>query len=363
MHRAGTSLIARVVNLLGVYLGPEEHLMKPQKDNPSGYWENQLLTDLNEEILSRFGGTWDKPPIFPERWEKSPKIADLRRRARRIVREDFRDAPLWGWKDPRTCITLPFWQRLFPRMRYVICLRNPVDVAKSIERRNGFPLEKRADLWLCYMKSALEHTAGQPRLLVSYEDFMTSWEEELPSLSKFLGRARQAEKPNVKRAVHRFVRQDLQHHRTSIASVVREHRIPFPAKALFTVLKAYASIKEAHGLGQSRRYHEIQDTLDGFSQHSTAAQDDAERLKAENAGLAQDIAGISNELARTRADAAETSNELARTRADAAETSNELARTCAELAAIKGSYGYRFMRLYGSIIDRLFSKNNRRQRP
>ena len=29
MHRSGTSLVSRVLNVLGVYLGPEEHLMRP----------------------------------------------------------------------------------------------------------------------------------------------------------------------------------------------------------------------------------------------------------------------------------------------------------------------------------------------
>jgi hypothetical protein len=41
---------------------------------------------------------------------------------------------LWGWKDPATCLTLAFWQTLLPHMRYVICIRNPLDVAISMER-------------------------------------------------------------------------------------------------------------------------------------------------------------------------------------------------------------------------------------
>lgn len=58
MHRSGTSLITRVLNLLGVYLGPEEHLITANADNPKGFWEHDLFKRRNDEILERLGGTW-----------------------------------------------------------------------------------------------------------------------------------------------------------------------------------------------------------------------------------------------------------------------------------------------------------------
>ena len=51
MHRSGTSLATRALHLLGVSLGPDEHLMRPRADNPLGFFEHQPLTDLNDEIL------------------------------------------------------------------------------------------------------------------------------------------------------------------------------------------------------------------------------------------------------------------------------------------------------------------------
>lgn len=116
MHRSGTSLITRVTNLLGVYLGREDLLLEPKADNPTGFWEHQLVKDLNEEILSRFGGSWHEPPEFPAGWESSPALGDLRQRARKLMEGEFGSQPLWGWKDPRTCLTLPLWQRVLPPM-------------------------------------------------------------------------------------------------------------------------------------------------------------------------------------------------------------------------------------------------------
>ena len=42
MHRSGTSIVSRLLNLLGAHLGPEDDLMPPKPDNPTGFWEALL---------------------------------------------------------------------------------------------------------------------------------------------------------------------------------------------------------------------------------------------------------------------------------------------------------------------------------
>ena len=56
MHRSGTSMIARILNLCGLYLGPQDKMMPPKPDNPQGFWENIDLAVLNENILMHLGG-------------------------------------------------------------------------------------------------------------------------------------------------------------------------------------------------------------------------------------------------------------------------------------------------------------------
>src|SRR5262249_44321085 len=131
MHRSGTSLVTRVVNLLGVYLGPENHLLAAAADNPKGFWEHRHMVETSEAILSAFAGGIFEPPAFPENWPSSPELAGLRERARTIIASDFAGAELWGWKDPRTCLAAPFWQHLLPPMRYVHCLRSPAETVQS----------------------------------------------------------------------------------------------------------------------------------------------------------------------------------------------------------------------------------------
>jgi len=262
MHRSGTSVAARLLNILGVYLGPEDHLMSPGIDNPKGFWEHQLLTSLNEEILGLFGGYHLEPPKLPRGWENFPILNDLKLRACRILDEDFGAAPLWGWKDPRNSLTLSFWQQLLPRMRYVICLRNPIDIAYSIERRNGVCFDRSVRLWLKHTSAALLGTAGKNRIIVFYEDFMAGSDKELYRLSKFLGKSELIREPRIHSAVHNFLDKQLQHHQTRIQDLLADCRIGFPEKALFMTLRLYVDLQRANVEIERGQDAAIQEALD-----------------------------------------------------------------------------------------------------
>jgi hypothetical protein len=214
MHRSGTSLATRIVNLLGVDLGPEDHLLRPTPDNPKGFWEHRRIVKLNDEVLERLGGSFARPPAFWPGWETAPQLEHLRNRAQGIIQEEFAGKASWGWKDPRTCLTLPFWQRLLPPMRYVICLRNPLDVMRSMWHRDGLTAERGIYLWVTYTRLALQHTRGQPRILVAYERLVDDWRGELRRLARFLGTVEQAEREDLRATVRDFVDPSLRHHRT-----------------------------------------------------------------------------------------------------------------------------------------------------
>jgi len=236
MHRSGTSALTRVLNLIGVELGADEALTtEPVADNPKGYWEHHELTAISDAILKRHGGSWDEPPQLPPGWETAAAIDDLRQRAQQLIQNQFAAVQLWGWKDPRTCLTLPFWQQLLPDMRYVICLRNPVDVARSLEDRDSLSAEKSSFLWFTYVSSALHHTEGKPRLVIFYEDLMDDCLRELQCLAGFLGKPERAQQADVQQAVQEFIDKGLQHYRASIVQATASHGIDPRAQALYLV--------------------------------------------------------------------------------------------------------------------------------
>jgi hypothetical protein len=191
MSRSGTSLTMRVLNVLGVELGNEDELVEPlEGNNPAGFWEHGGIMELNEEILRAFDPTpqniWRDPPPLPEGWQRDPRLTPHRRRARLILQRNFAGRPLWGWKDPRNCLTLPFWQELVPTLRYVICVRDPRDVAASLAARDGIPHEEAMALWSRHMVEATLHTSGGRRIFVSFESYFPAWEQQVERLAGFL---------------------------------------------------------------------------------------------------------------------------------------------------------------------------------
>jgi len=259
MGRCGTSAVAGVLNLLGVSLGPADHLMGPAASNPKGHWEHEPLVRLNDEILASYGGCWDEPPSFPAGWHRSPAMADLRQRAREIVQADFDGVELWAWKDPRSSVTLPFWQDLLPPMKYIICLRNPLDVAYSLLRRDGSALEKSGEVWLTYTSSAIARTSGKPRLFLFYEDLMDDLAAQVERMAAFIERPGVA--PDSLASIAEFIERELEHHRTPLAESLQETAIPFAAQALHLMLRGTV----AAAAGQTDR------AIDIFSRLSVEA--------------------------------------------------------------------------------------------
>lgn len=238
MHRSGTSLLARTLNLLGVFWGPRLKHVPPFDDNPRGFWEHAELTALNDAILSVFGGRWDEPPSLPLGWQTDPALDGLKEQASAILEQDFGHEICWGWKDPRTSLTLPFWRQLLPSMRYLISVRNPWDVCLSLERRNGFAFEKSEGIWLSYNQSALAGTADSPRLIVFYEDLMDDHVRQLPRIARFLGMRERAKLGKVRSLVRAFVDGTLQHHRTNLPESMSKGGLSFASQALFMSLRA-----------------------------------------------------------------------------------------------------------------------------
>src|SRR5690606_30090775 len=123
-------------------------------------------------------------------WERAPELEPLRARARRLLAEHFSDAPVWGFKDPRTSLTLPFWRTVVDRpMAFVVCVRSPADAVASALRRGLTDLHRwhYAERWLDYTSHALSNTAGDDRLIVFYDDALRDPARETRRLAAFLG--------------------------------------------------------------------------------------------------------------------------------------------------------------------------------
>jgi hypothetical protein len=167
--RSGTSVTASVAAALGAKVS---HGSRADEFNPRGYWENEEITRINEKICTYLGvnPTWVPPPEFD--WTGFRPIRRLLPTATTLVRKLESD-PLWACKDPKFSITLPFWKPLFSgQVKYLICLRNPLSVARSLNHRDGFKISTSSRYWFLWMRNALMGTSGEKRLIVRYEDYL-----------------------------------------------------------------------------------------------------------------------------------------------------------------------------------------------
>src|ERR1019366_5453403 len=101
MHRSGTSVLTRVVNLLGLPLCHRDEL-HTAPDNPTGHWESVSLTAFNDPLLKALGGRHDAPPHVDDGWEKRQGVANLYSEAAAVFSRVYA-TKTWVWKDPRTC--------------------------------------------------------------------------------------------------------------------------------------------------------------------------------------------------------------------------------------------------------------------
>jgi len=149
MHRSGTSLVAQMLERLGLFIG--------RVRDPND--EATFFLKANEWLLRQSGGAWDHPQSIDailqtndareryvcllEKMLQSPRAilylggwCYLRNLGTWVLHEP------WGWKDPRTTLTLPLWQEVFPRLKVVHVVRHGLDVALSLRARERRKMEQ-----------------------------------------------------------------------------------------------------------------------------------------------------------------------------------------------------------------------------
>jgi GT2 family glycosyltransferase/glycosyltransferase involved in cell wall biosynthesis len=178
-------MVTRLLHACGLYLGPSNELMPAQADNPDGFWEHLGFIALNDQLLSEMGGAWDLPPK-PDEDVKHPRLDPLRTKAQALI-AGFDSAKVWGWKDPRNSLTLPFWRDLLPGLKTLIIVRNPLEVAHSMRERNGTSYSFGVRLWEIYNRRLIEATKEHERLVTHYDLFFKDAEVELRRIAEFIG--------------------------------------------------------------------------------------------------------------------------------------------------------------------------------
>ena len=142
MHRSGTSLVSRLLGELGVFMGADLNR----------HAESKAFLDLNSRIFRLGHGDWDVPAPVTELLATERVVGDLTRLLEseewptlqrqylgqgsfRVFRRPRPWPDRWGWKDPRSSITLPLWRRCLPGARVVASVRVNSSTGRDLSGR------------------------------------------------------------------------------------------------------------------------------------------------------------------------------------------------------------------------------------
>ncbi len=238
MHRSGTSVVSALVSCFNVDLG--KTMMPPKDDNPLGFFENQRVYELNEQMLEFIGCRWDIPSIDPLDERIDAVIEEFGPRITELIKRDF-SGNIISLKDPRLCFLSPIWERCLTSLgfavRRICILRHPQEVSASLQQRNGFKHAHAETLWL---DSVLDMFAGaQDDLFLStYEQLLAEPEQTVQNLGLFLGTTATATNKALRQFQTTFLAPELRHH--SADKVPSESLSAMPS-----LLEIYHSLRKA----------------------------------------------------------------------------------------------------------------------
>ena len=214
MHRSGTSALAGLLCQQGFQ--PPQNLDPGDANNPTGFWEPQMIRAFHNRLLEGAQSNWEDPllPVLP--WQPQNLELALEDLEQALVADfpTFDPHAVQLIKDPRQCRLLPLWSALFEQRPFqvavVLMVRHPEEVAASLLSRDQLPLDRALLLWLSHTLEAERATRQLPRLVLSYAKLLEDPTEVVQRCQQLAGLPITA--PSFE-LLGQWIRPDLNHFR------------------------------------------------------------------------------------------------------------------------------------------------------
>lgn len=310
MHRSGTSALTRVLNLLGAALS--RGLIASKPSNVTGFWESQQVLDINNVLLKQFGLLWRDDLPIPSEWLQHPAAREAGDLISAYLREEFSGKTLFAIKDPRLCRVLPLWIRAVKDFGAepvcIICYRHPVEVAASLQARDGLPLEPSLHLWMRSYLDAERDSRGYPRLMVAYDDLLGDWRAVVARIADTFDISWPTPTAIAGPEIEAFLSPSHRHHRESGFETVSDPHLCDATRGMFEQLAVLARDESAGWNGRDlapQALLEARDRRHGpvIRLERTAyfeERDDKRRLKHYNQRLEEKLRDAKSRLLRLK---------------------------------------------------------------
>ena len=247
MHRSGTSALARTCNLLGA--AEPRNLLPPDEFNPRGYWECRQLCECHDDLLASANSRWhDYQRLDPHRLATEANRLGHRQRIKDAVSQAFGDAALFVLKDPRICRFVPLILSILDELKVrpvvILPVRNPLEVASSLQQRDGFSRPKALLLWLRHVLDAEYSSRAIPRFFMRYEDLLLDWRTCLGRAADITGLAWPGWSSESEQAIDQFLTVKLRRQRASTEQLQAHPEVGSWIKDTYAIVSSLAESGE-----------------------------------------------------------------------------------------------------------------------
>jgi len=331
MHRSGTSVLTRLLNLMGAYVGSEGSSTGANDENPKGFWERRDVRSLNDFVLHSMGCEWNRISQFRIDDVPDEVISEFTKLAHGLVMEMDAHRP-WVIKEPRISLLLPLWLRVLEAPVCVGILRSPIEVASSLHKRNGIPLEVGLLLWEKYVCSAMTASEQLPQITVSHRQLVTQPVASVRELAAQL----EAEgvtglRVPAAREIEAFVEHDLYRERDSRLDLLQY--LHAPQVALFDrLLQGKCLPSECDGALEGSH----DEVLAAYEQRLPPMDANPKRDLAlfSNSVVREKIAGLDKMAGSTRRELEEIKRGLQKTNSELAKRDGQMIQMCADMTSL-----------------------------
>jgi hypothetical protein len=283
--------------------------------NALGYFESGAFMQFHEELLAAGGSNWHDWRPFNPGFYKSPAAQEYKRRAKELFATEFENSSMAILKDPRICRILPFWLEIMREMtaipHIVIPIRSPLEVAKSLQKRDGMSLAKGLLLWLRHVLDAEAQSRTEMRSIFTWDDFNSDWRKVSTKIAVDVGLSWPRLSDRASYEIDHFLTQELIHHQTDHAELIVHSEVhewtleayeallelarnPFSNFAMDTLDRIRALVEQSSKIfGRILMDYEIE--LEGLQAKTQALASEQNEIRAESAALSAEL------LARAKA--------------------------------------------------------------
>ncbi len=191
-------------------------MMPANPSNPRGFFESSPLVAAHDQLLMSAGSRWNDWRELKLGWSVSENAVLYRRKIKALLLDEFGDESLVVIKDPRMCRFVPFVRSVLDELNIspvaLIAVRNPLEVALSLKRRDGIALHESLLIWLRHLFDAEYYTRHIPRCLLLYDHLIADWRLQLDRVAEKTGIVWPARLDNE---IEEFLTADLHHERAS----------------------------------------------------------------------------------------------------------------------------------------------------